>query len=226
MWLPVVDDSTLSKTCSVEEHVIEAIVEVVPETVLSHARVDFVWIRGFPTDPLPDNLVAALRSEADVEDRLAAVIRDDKGVVLEIYVENVESGLTDEWLEREWGIRPNSLNLSTTEKLEITFFALLTHVAIRQGQVDEAKTLVRRIGRVIFRAAVRAALKNLKEAYPDMTVDRVAPSLPEALGTSQGPIDAREAARVDYDQLFRQLLGLEPTGDGADKPEPPTDGGV
>ena len=226
MWLPVVDDSTPSKTCSVEEHVIEAIVEVVPETVLSHARIDFVWIRGLPTDPLSDNVVAALRSDVNVEDRLAAVVRDDKGVVLEIYLENVESGLTDEWLRQEWCMHPNSLNLSTTEKLEITFFALLVHVSVRQGLVEEAKQLVRRIGRVIFRAAVRAVLENLKKTYPEIAVDRVVPSLPIELSTSQGPIDAGEAARVDYDQLFRQLLGLEPTGDGADEPEPSPDGGV
>ena len=224
MWLPVVDDSLPAKTCSVEEHVIEAIVQVVPEAVLAHARIDFVWIRGLPTDPLPDNLVAALRSDADVEDRLAALVRDEKGAVLEVYLENVQSSLTDAWLQREWSIRPNSLKLSSTEKLEITLFGLLTHVAIRQGQADEAKTLVRKIGRVIFRAAVRAALKNLKVTYPELTVDSVAPSLPKTLNTSQGPIDAGEAAQVDYDRLFQQLLGLEPTGNGEDNPEASLDG--
>jgi len=224
MWLPVVDDSTHSRTDAVEEPIVEAIVEVVPEAVLSRASVEFVWIRERPTDPLPDNLVVALRCEANVEERLAALVRDEKGALLEVYLENVQSSLTDAWLQREWSIRPNSLNLSTTEKLEITFFALLTHVAIRQGQVGEAKTLVRKIGRVIFRAAVRAALKNLKVTYPEMTVDCVAPSLPKALNTSQGPIDAGEAARVDYDQLFRQLLGLEPTGNGEDNPEASLDG--
>ena len=51
MWLPVVDDSTFSETCFVDEHVIEAIVEVVPDVVLSHAEIEFIWIRGLPTDP-------------------------------------------------------------------------------------------------------------------------------------------------------------------------------
>lgn len=225
MWLPVVDDSTPSKSGSVDEHVIEAIVEIVPETVLSHARVDFVWIRGLPTDPLPDNLVVAFRADADVEDRLAAVVRDEKGVVLEVYMENVESGLTDEWLRREWGIHPDSLHLSATEKLEITFFALLVHVSIRQTLVEEAKQLVRKIGRVIFRAAVRAALKNLTETCPEMTFERVTPSLPKGPETPQGPIDARDVARVDYDQLFKELLGLDPTGDGPSDSEPSPDGG-
>jgi len=227
MWLPVINNSTSYKSRAVEEHVIEAIVEVVPEAVLSRARIDFVWLRGLPTDPLPEDLVVALRSEAEVEERLAALVRDDKGAVLEVYLENVQSSLTDAWLEREWSISPNSLKLSTTEKLEITLFALLTHVAIRQGQVDEAKTLVRKIGRVIFRAAVRAAMKNLKETYPEMTVDCVAPSLPMRPKTPHGPIEVGEAARVDYDQLFRKLLGLEPTEDGANDSElSPDDDGV
>ncbi len=225
MWLPVVDDSTFSETCFVDEHVIEAIVEVVPDVVLSHSEIEFIWIRGLPTDPLPDNLVVAMRSEADVGDRLAALVRDDKGVVLEVYLENVESGLTDECLKKDWGIGTHSLKLSTTEKLEITFFALLVHASIRQGQVDEAKTLVRKIGRVIFRAGVRAALKNLKRAYPEMTDDRVAPSLPKGPKTPRSPIGADEVARVDYDRLFRELLGLESTAGDENDSEPSYDGG-
>ncbi len=88
----------------------------------------------------------------------------------------------------------------------------------------EAKALVHKIGRVIFQAAVRNVLKNLNDVCPEMASGSAPPPMNRSKAP-QGPIDFREATRVDHEQLLRRLLGLRPTGNGVTDSEPTPGGG-
>ena len=213
MWIPVVIDTINRDTRSkmmADESFIEAVVQVVPASVLE--TIEFVWVRDRPTNPPQDNLIVTFRAGMSVDERLAAIIQDEKGTVLEVYLDNVRDGLTDEWLRDTWGISPTTIALAFTERIELTIFAVLVHYGIRQGLTEEAKALVRKIGRVIFRAAVRYAVKNLEQMYPGTDFAKISPSVRSDGHKRVNPIDAKEAAQVDYYRLFRQFLGVDSTG--------------
>jgi len=223
MWLPVVIDTDAPSGAMVDEPFIEAAVQAAPAGALEN--IEFMWVRDRPTDPPQDNLIVTFRAGASVEERLASIVQDEKGIVLEVYMDNVRCGLTDEWLREKWGVSPPALDLTLRERIEITLFAVLLHYSIRQGLTEEAKTLVRMIGRVIFRAAVRRVLKDLEQMYPGTDFGKISPSVRSDGQEHLKPIDAKEAARVDYDRLFRQLLGLDLTGpaEGDSNPPPASD---
>ena len=207
MWIPVVSDSTVTGVSPREESILEAIIEVIPDSALRN--VGFVWVRDEPSDLEPQSLLTSFRGDARPTDRLAAAVHDRDGrLVLELYARNVTSSLSDPWLEENWGICPSSLPFTMVDKCEIAVFGLVLHLAVRDGLVDEAKVLVRLIGRVVFRAAVRHAVDKLL-AGSAAHEKSGAPNAGKAFAGPSGPISHEEVARTDLDALLHRLLGLD-----------------
>jgi hypothetical protein len=179
------------------------------------SEVEFVWVRNDPSELTSAQLFLAFQENARPRERLGAFVHHSDGrLVLELYARNVMAGLTDDWLEENWGIRPCSLPLTPTEKLELTIFALFLHLGVRRGLEEEARTIVRLLGRVVFRAAVRGVTNRILKAWPR-------PGEPHRSSSpaNAGPIGAEEVARTDYDALFRKLLNPEdPNSENNDRP--------
>jgi hypothetical protein len=96
--------------------------------------------------------------------------------------------------------------MTIVDKTEVAVFGALLTLSLRKGMVEEARTLVRLVGRVVFRAAVRCALAKLvtetSKAQPSTNRERWG-------GSDVQPITPEEVAATDWDVLFRQLLGLD-----------------
>jgi len=206
VWIPVVNDTINAGARPLEEPLVETIIQTIPERLLT--GIEFVWLRDFPTSVSDEDIVAVFRANAAPENHLAALVRTDQTMVLEVYMDQVESGLTDDWLHHEWGIESANLQLTTAEKLQIAVFTLLTHYGLQQGMITEAKCMIRKIGRVIFRAAVRRVIADLKQQYPHMRSDETTTSGNSTLP----PISHEDIARVNYDKLFSQLLDVNYSG--------------
>jgi hypothetical protein len=205
MWIPVVSDSLCAGLTGSEESRLEAMLEVVPEAVL--ATIGFVWVRDEPTDDCSGLVYATFRPGASESDCLAALVHDNhERMVLELYARRINSGLSDSWLAENWGILPCGLPLTIVDKAEVVVFGALLTLAVRKGMIEEAQTLVRLVGRVVFRAAVRCALAKLV-----IKSESVSPPLtpPEQAGRRETRrISQEEIDRIDWDALLRQLLGL------------------
>lgn len=203
MWIPVISDSGVPGAMPHDESALETLLATVPPALLT--RISFVWVRDAPSPLAPRECVLAFRCDAPAVDRLAALVSDPDGrVLIELYAANVASSLSDRWLAENWGIQSAALPLSNLDKLQVTLFALLLHWAVREGELASARILIRRIGRVIFRAAVRRVCAQILPAAP---VRFRAGGVPA--DTLNRPISAAEVARTDMDALLRRLLGLD-----------------
>lgn len=207
MWIPVISDSTVVGFRSQEEPRIEAILEIVPESVAQD--LSFVWVRDEPPQAEAETIHSSFRTEACCHDRLAALVHDlDGRLVLELYAKNLAGSLSDSWLEDNWGVHPCGLPLSLVDKSEVVVLGAILNLAVRKGLIEEAKTLVRLIGRVVFRAAVRHATRKLLEESPATRKDGKAESSVGTAGARMEPITREEVANTDWDELLRQLLGI------------------